>query len=37
VLLASPRIAGAVTPIPDHPGWRVWSDDFNNLFQVLRP
>jgi len=35
-LLASPRIATAATAIPDHPGWRVWTDDFNNLFQVLR-
>ena len=35
-LLASPRIATAASPIPSHPGWRVWTDDFNNLFQVLR-
>lgn len=35
-LLASPRIASAATPIPEHAGWRVWTDDFNNLFQVLR-
>jgi SAM-dependent methyltransferase len=35
-LLASPRIASAATPIPDHADWRVWTDDFNNLFQVLR-
>ncbi|HEY7788125.1 MAG TPA: fused MFS/spermidine synthase, partial [Casimicrobiaceae bacterium] len=35
-LLAQPRIAGAATPIKAHPDWRLWTDDFNNLFQVLR-
>ena len=35
-LLASPRIADAATPIPQHPGWRLWTDDFNNLVQVFR-
>ena len=35
-LLARPRIADAASPIEDHPQWRVWTDDFNNLFQVLR-
>jgi hypothetical protein len=35
-LLASPRIATAASAIPPHPEWRVWTDDFNNLFQVLR-
>jgi SAM-dependent methyltransferase len=35
-LLASPRIADAATPITPHPEWSVWTDDFNNLFQVLR-
>ena len=35
-LLASPRIAQGATPIPSHPDWRLWTDDFNNLFQVLR-
>jgi SAM-dependent methyltransferase len=35
-LLESPRIADASTPIEAHPEWRVWTDDFNNLFQVLR-
>ena len=35
-LLASPRIADAATPIPEHRDWGVWTDDFNNLFQVLR-
>jgi SAM-dependent methyltransferase len=35
-LLASPRIATAASPIPPHPEWRVWTDDFNNLFEVLR-
>jgi len=35
-LLASPRIADAATPIDAHADWRVWTDDFNNLFEVLR-
>jgi SAM-dependent methyltransferase len=35
-LLASPRIADAATPIPQHPDWRLWTDDFNNLVQVFR-
>ena len=35
-LLANPRIAGAATPIHERPDWRLWTDDFNNLFQVLR-
>jgi SAM-dependent methyltransferase len=36
-LLANPRIADAATPIEARPGWRIWTDDFNNLFEVLRP
>jgi SAM-dependent methyltransferase len=35
-LLAQPRIADAASLIKPHPEWRVWTDDFNNLFQVLR-
>ncbi|HEX6136175.1 MAG TPA: fused MFS/spermidine synthase [Casimicrobiaceae bacterium] len=35
-LLAKPRIADAATPIKPHPDWRLWTDDFNNLFQVLK-
>ena len=35
-LLAKPRIADAATPIANHPEWRVWTDDFNNLFEALR-
>ena len=35
-LLSNPRIAEATTPINERPGWRLWTDDFNNLFQVLR-
>jgi SAM-dependent methyltransferase len=35
-LLAKPRIANAASAIEPHPGWRLWTDDFNNLFQVLR-
>ena len=35
-LLAKPNIADAATPIQLHPEWRLWTDDFNNLFQVFR-
>ena len=35
-LLANPQIAGAATPIVRRPDWRLWTDDFNNLFQELR-
>jgi hypothetical protein len=34
-LLAKPRIAEAATPITPRPDVGVWTDDFNNLFQVL--
>jgi len=35
-LLEQPRIAEAASEITAHPEWRLWTDDFNNLFQVLR-
>jgi MFS family permease len=35
-LLAKTQIADAATPIERRPDWRLWTDDFNNLFQVLR-
>jgi len=35
-LLDRPRIAEAATPITSHPEWGLWTDDFNNLFQVLK-
>ena len=35
-LLENPQIADAATPIVRRPEWRLWTDDFNNLFQVLR-
>ena len=35
-LLAKPRIADAASAINAHPEWRLWTDDFNNLFEVLR-
>jgi hypothetical protein len=34
-LLAKPRIAEAATEMPPRPDIGVWTDDFNNLFQVL--
>jgi SAM-dependent methyltransferase/uncharacterized protein YfiM (DUF2279 family) len=43
VLLASggdvldrPQVAELATPIKSHPEWRLWTDDFNNLYQVLK-
>ena len=35
-ILDRPRIAETAKPIVAHPGWRLWTDDFNNLFQVLK-
>jgi SAM-dependent methyltransferase len=34
--LQKPVIADATTPIEPHPDWRLWTDDFNNLVQVLK-
>jgi hypothetical protein len=33
---ARPEIAGAVQTIEERPGLRLWTDDYNNLIQVLR-
>ncbi len=35
-LLERPEIAEFTTEIEDIPGMRVWTDDFNNLFQILK-
>ncbi len=35
-LLAHPRLAAATVPIESRPDWRLWTDDFNNLVQVLK-
>ncbi|HSV17797.1 MAG TPA: fused MFS/spermidine synthase [Casimicrobiaceae bacterium] len=35
-VLDRPRIAEAAAPIKAHPEWALWTDDFNNLFQVLK-
>jgi hypothetical protein len=35
-VLDRPRIAEAATEITEHPEWRLWTDDFNNLVQVLK-
>ena len=35
-LLLKPDILEATYIIPPEPGWRVWTDDFNNLVQVMR-
>src|SRR5205085_3235576 len=33
-VLDRPRIAEAAAEIKSHPEWRLWTDDFNNLYQV---
>ena len=35
-LFKRPELAGFATPIAKRPDWRLWTDDFNNLVQVLR-
>lgn len=35
-LLARPELADFATPITPRPDWRLWTDDFNNLVQVLK-
>jgi hypothetical protein len=34
--LAKPEILDSTFVIPSQPGWRMWTDDFNNLVQVLK-
>ena len=34
--LSNPRLVEAATAIEPRRDWRVWTDDFNNLFQVLK-
>ncbi len=35
-LLLKPDLLDATFLIPPQPGWRLWTDDFNNLVQVLK-
>ena len=35
-LLAKPELADYAVPIVPRPDWRLWTDDFNNLVQVLK-
>ncbi len=35
-VLLKPDIVDGTYIIPPEPGWRVWTDDFNNLLQVLK-
>ncbi len=35
-LFKRPELAEFATPITKRPDWRLWTDDFNNLVQVLR-
>jgi len=34
--LADPRLTEAEEPLVPRPDWRLWTDDFNNLVQVLK-
>jgi SAM-dependent methyltransferase len=34
--LEHPEISNAIEPIPPRPGLRLWTDDYNNLLQVIR-
>jgi SAM-dependent methyltransferase len=36
-VLDRPLVTELATPIKSHPEWGLWTDDFNNLFQVLKP
>ena len=35
-ILGRAAIEDAATPIEARPGWRLWTDDFNNIVQVLK-
>jgi MFS family permease/SAM-dependent methyltransferase len=35
-LLLKPEILDGTYIIPPEPGWRLWTDDFNNLLQVMK-
>jgi hypothetical protein len=35
-VLDQPRVTEVAADIVPHPDWRLWTDDFNNLFQVLK-
>jgi hypothetical protein len=34
--LAKPELANFATPIEPRNDWRLWTDDFNNIVQVLK-
>lgn len=35
-ILGAEKILAAVTEVVKQPGWRTWTDDFNNMVQVLK-
>lgn len=35
-IFSKPEYVAAIQPIPQRPNWRMWTDDFNNLYQVLK-
>jgi hypothetical protein len=34
--LDADEISEVAVPIQPKPGWRLWTDDFNNIVQVLK-
>jgi hypothetical protein len=34
--LDRPELTEAASPVETRPDWRLWTDDFNNLVQVLK-
>jgi len=34
--LNRPRLTEAAKPVDARPDWRIWTDDFNNIVQVLK-
>jgi len=35
-IFARPAVKAVAQPVEARPNWRVWTDDFNNLFQILK-
>ena len=35
-ILLRPEIAAATEPVAPQPGWRLWTDAYNNLVQVFK-
>jgi hypothetical protein len=35
-IILKPAIVESTEPVAPQPGWRLWTDSFNNLIQVLK-